>query len=75
MAYSNISGSHKLKLICIGQAKKPRSFKGTEMRCFPVVYYNQPKAWMNQDIFRVWLYNKFFPQCAEICDQKLCQKK
>uniref|UniRef100_A0A8C8SCB4 Uncharacterized protein n=1 Tax=Pelusios castaneus TaxID=367368 RepID=A0A8C8SCB4_9SAUR len=52
LACANASGSHKLKLVCIGRSKNPRSFKGTQMRNFPVLYYNQTKAWMNREIFK-----------------------
>lgn len=75
MACSNISGSHKLKLLCIGKAKKPRSFKGTEMQYFPVDYYNQKKAWMNQAIFEQWFFQKFVPAVREhLCAKGLPEK-
>eukprot|EP00102_Acyrthosiphon_pisum_P019793 XP_016657003.1 PREDICTED: jerky protein homolog-like [Acyrthosiphon pisum] len=35
MTYSNATGSHKIKLTVIGKAKKPRSFKGREMKYLP----------------------------------------
>ena len=37
MCCGNASGTHKMKLLVIGKAKKPRSFKGTEMENFPVI--------------------------------------
>uniref|UniRef100_A0A8C8T197 Uncharacterized protein n=1 Tax=Pelusios castaneus TaxID=367368 RepID=A0A8C8T197_9SAUR len=61
LACANASGSHKLKLVCIGRSKNPRSFKGTQMRHFPVLYYNQTKAWMNREIFKDWFFKHFVP--------------
>lgn len=37
MACANASGEHKLKLLCIGKSKNPRSFKGSNMRLFPLL--------------------------------------
>ncbi|XP_071053235.1 jerky protein homolog-like [Onthophagus taurus] len=61
MPCANASGSHKLPLLCIGKSKNPRSFKGTEMKHFPVCYKYQTKAWMNQDIFKAWFFEEFVP--------------
>jgi hypothetical protein len=41
MCCGNASRNHKLKLVVIEKAKKPRPFKGTEANCIPVHYYNQ----------------------------------
>jgi hypothetical protein len=65
LACSNASGTHKLQLVCIGKSKKPRSFMGTEMRYFPVHYYNHRKAWMNQEIFKDWFFKQFVPSVRE----------
>lgn len=62
---SNASGTHKLKLAVIGKAKKPRSFKGTEVKSLPCDYYNHPKAWMNQAIFTAWFKEKFVPSVRD----------
>ncbi|XP_028659097.1 jerky protein homolog-like [Erpetoichthys calabaricus] len=61
LACANANGSHKLKLVCIGKSKNPRSFKRTQMRNFPVLYYNQTKAWMNREIFKDWFFKHFVP--------------
>uniref|UniRef100_A0A8C4RMN9 HTH CENPB-type domain-containing protein n=1 Tax=Erpetoichthys calabaricus TaxID=27687 RepID=A0A8C4RMN9_ERPCA len=61
LACTNASGSHKLKLVCIGKSKNPRSLKGTQMRNFPVLYYNQTKAWMNREIFKDCFFKHFVP--------------
>jgi hypothetical protein len=36
MCCGNAFGNHKLKLVVIRKAKKPRSFKCTEANCIPV---------------------------------------
>uniref|UniRef100_A0A8C4TJD3 Jerky protein homolog-like n=1 Tax=Erpetoichthys calabaricus TaxID=27687 RepID=A0A8C4TJD3_ERPCA len=61
LACTNASGSHKLKLICIAKSKNPRLFKGTQMCNFPVLYYNQTKAWINREIFKDWFFKHFVP--------------
>lgn len=65
MTCSNATGSHKLKLVVIGKSKKPRSFKGTRAENLPVHYFNQKKAWMDQQIFKEWFHKKFIPQVKE----------
>lgn len=65
MTCANASGSKKLKLVVVGKAKKPRSFKGTEAKNLPVKYFNQKKGWMNQTIFQEWFFHSFVPQVRE----------
>ena len=61
MTCSNVSGYHELKLLVIGRAKKPRSFKRTEIRSLPCDYYNHLKAWINQAIYLSWFKEKCMP--------------
>ncbi len=42
----------KLPLLAIGKYAKPRCFKGAQV---PVSYTNNPKAWMNGELFVQWL--------------------
>ncbi|KAJ4427021.1 hypothetical protein ANN_26820 [Periplaneta americana] len=62
MFWANASGEHKMKLFCIGKAKYPRSFKGTEIKHFPVNYYHSKLAWMTRDILSSWFHSKFVPE-------------
>lgn len=62
MCCGNASGTHKMKLLVIGKAKKPRSFKGTEMKNLPVDYYSQKGAWMDREIFEDWFKKKWVPE-------------
>lgn len=40
---ANAAGSHRVKLLVVGKAKKPRCFSGIDMDHLPVVYRNQKK--------------------------------
>lgn len=75
MACANASGEHKLKLLCIGKSKNPRSFKGSNMRLFPVAYYNQNKAWMTQAIFEQWFFDDFVPSVRAFLRSKNLPEK
>lgn len=70
MCCSNATGTHKLKMVIIGKAKKPRSFKGTVATNLPVHYYNSAKGWMNQTIFKQWFDQHFVPQVREFLKSK-----
>jgi hypothetical protein len=59
LACTNASGSHKVKLLVIGKAKNPRTFKN--FNC-PVNYHNSKTAWMTSEIFKRWFKNKFIPE-------------
>jgi hypothetical protein len=70
MCCANATGDHKLKMLVIGKAKKPRSFKGTVATNLPVVYYNSARGWMNQEIFKQWFDQHFVPQVREYLKSK-----
>jgi hypothetical protein len=59
LACTNASGSHKVKLLVIGKAKNPRTFKN--FNC-PVNYHNSKTALMTSEIFKRWFKNKFIPE-------------
>ena len=52
---ANMSGTEKLKPVVIGQSKNPRCLKDLNKANLPVVYRNNSRAWMTDDIFREWL--------------------
>ncbi|XP_037827591.1 jerky protein homolog-like isoform X2 [Lucilia sericata] len=56
---ANASGAHRLKLLIIGKAKNPRSFKN--FVC-PTDYKNSKSAWMTSAIFKHWFHQSFVPQ-------------
>ncbi|XP_056629833.1 jerky protein homolog-like [Diorhabda sublineata] len=75
MTCSNASGTHKLKLTVIGKAKKPRSFKGTDVKRLPCNHYSHPKAWMNQAIFKEWFFQDFVPSVKKFQEENGLPKK
>lgn len=75
MMCSNVTGIHKIKLTVIGKAKKPRTFKGTEMKYLPRDYHHHPKAWMNQVIFSEWYFNIFVPSVNKLQNEKGIPKR
>lgn len=54
MMCANASGKHRLPLMLIHTAKRPRCFKGMNMDALPVSYFQQKSAWMDQKIFLQW---------------------
>lgn len=72
MCCANASGNHRMPLLLIGTAKKPRCFKGINMTALPVHYYAQKSAWMTQTIFTDWFKNVFVPHVqAELKSKNL----
>uniref|UniRef100_K7F690 HTH CENPB-type domain-containing protein n=1 Tax=Pelodiscus sinensis TaxID=13735 RepID=K7F690_PELSI len=65
LACSNATGNHKLRLIFIGKAKKPRAFKNLAPTALPVLYKNQRTAWMDSEIFRGCFFNAFVPSVEQ----------
>lgn len=58
---SNASGTVKLPLQIIGKAKRPRCFKGVDLRLLPVNYCNQKNSWMTTTLFTEWFHEQFVP--------------
>lgn len=74
MPCANRSGSHKLKMMLIGTAAKPR--------CFPVdqaslqIYYSFNKnAWMTRVLFASWFNNEFVPSVRTFSIQQGIEPK
>ncbi|XP_054259801.1 jerky protein homolog-like [Macrosteles quadrilineatus] len=61
MACSNAAGNHKLPLMMIGKAAKPRAFKHINMKSLPVYYRNQKRGWMDGKLFKEWFHDQFVP--------------
>lgn len=59
---ANASGNHRLPLMLIGKSKKPRCFKGINMKALPVNYYAQKSAWMTQELMIEWFQKVFLLQ-------------
>ena len=58
---SNASGTIKLPVHLFGKAKKPRCFKGVDMKLLPVHYSGQKNAWMDCGLFLEWFHCHFIP--------------
>lgn len=58
---TNATGSHKLKLVCIGRGQRVRTFTTQEVKNLSVNYYSQETAWMDSDIFKNWFHSVFCP--------------
>ncbi|XP_050524168.1 jerky protein homolog-like [Daktulosphaira vitifoliae] len=58
MPCANATGSHKVRLLVVGKAHKPRAFKSVAL---PVYYRGQKNAWVTRDLFLDWFNNEFVP--------------
>ena len=58
----------------IGKSKNPRALKNIDKSTLPVLYANQKKAWMDQQLFRLWFFDHFVPKVkAYLKERKLCK--
>ena len=48
--FVNACGEKEFKPVVVWKSKKPRCFKRVDINHLPVLYFNQPKAWMTSDI-------------------------
>lgn len=64
MLCANADGSHKLKPLVIGKAKKPRCFVGFQN---PLDYDHSQNAWMTSQIFKNWFDYTFVKQVRFCC--------
>ncbi|XP_025192185.1 jerky protein homolog-like [Melanaphis sacchari] len=56
MPCTNATGNHKLRLLVVGKAQKPRALKSAAL---PVCYRGQKNAWVTRDLFLDWFNNEF----------------
>jgi len=52
---ANLDSSNKILLMIIGKHLNPRCFKGINRSTLGVRYHANAKAWMTQNVFRLWL--------------------
>ncbi|KAJ8866499.1 hypothetical protein PR048_032342 [Dryococelus australis] len=64
---ANASGEHKVKLLVIGQSKKPRCFKNVQT--LPVSYTSQTSAWTTSVIFLDWFKNEFIASVTKFHEE------
>lgn len=60
MLCANAEGSHKIDLLAIRKAARPRGFP-KNLASLPIKYKNSKKAWMTRDIFEWWYDRVFIP--------------
>ncbi len=53
--YANSDSSEKIPLTIIGKHLNPRCFKGINRDTLGAHYHTNAKAWMTQNVFRLWL--------------------
>jgi hypothetical protein len=58
MPCSNVSGTHKLEMLVIGKAAKPRAFK---TQSIPIIYKGQSHGWVTREVFTEWFHESFEP--------------
>lgn len=68
MPCANAAGTHKLPLLVIGKAQKPRAF--ASLRKLPVNYMGQRNAWVTRPIFLEWLKGYFIPEVKKFLSKK-----
>lgn len=65
MACSNAFGKHKLPLMVIGKAARPRALKDISPKALLVYYKSQESAWMDASLFANWFKEKFMPSVTK----------
>lgn len=60
MPCCNAAGSHKLPLLVLGKAARPRALKNETS--LPVVYKASTKGWMTRPLFMKWFKTSFIPE-------------
>jgi len=56
---TNASGTHKIPCVMIGKPKEPTCIKD---RHWPILYFNQAKAWMDVETYWKWFNEVFVPE-------------
>ncbi|XP_051697735.2 tigger transposable element-derived protein 5 [Oryctolagus cuniculus] len=58
---ANLTGSHKLKPLVIGQLPDPPSLRHLNRDQFPASYRYSPDAWLSRPLLRGWFFEEFVP--------------
>ncbi|KAM5315106.1 tigger transposable element-derived protein 5 [Glossophaga mutica] len=58
---ANLTGSHKLKPLVIGQLPDPPSLRHHNQDKFPASYRYSPDAWLSRPLLRGWFFEEFVP--------------
>lgn len=68
MPCANATGTHKLPLLVIGKAQRPRAL--ATVKKLPVHYTGQRNAWVTRPIFLEWLQEHFIPKVKIFLSKK-----
>jgi hypothetical protein len=64
-ACSKAAGTHKGRLLAMGESRNPRALKG--VRDLSVTYTANKRAWITRQIFLDWFENRFVPSARAYC--------
>ncbi|XP_055482307.1 tigger transposable element-derived protein 5 [Psammomys obesus] len=72
---ANLTGSHKLKPLVIGQLPDPPSLRHHNQDKFPASYRYSPDAWLSRPLLRGWFFEEFVPGVKRYLRRSCLQQK
>ncbi|XP_047372691.1 tigger transposable element-derived protein 5 [Sciurus carolinensis] len=72
---ANLTGSHKLKPLVIGQLPDPPSLRHHNQDKFPASYRYSPNAWLSRPLLRGWFFEEFVPGVKRYLRRSCLQQK
>ncbi|XP_072458923.1 tigger transposable element-derived protein 5 [Notamacropus eugenii] len=72
---ANLTGSHKLKPLVIGQLPDPPSLRHHNQEKFPASYRYSPDAWLSATLLRGWFFEEFVPGVRRYLRRSCLQQK
>ncbi|XP_007516057.2 tigger transposable element-derived protein 5 [Erinaceus europaeus] len=72
---ANLTGSHKLKPLVIGQLPDPPSLRHHNQDKFPASYRYSPDAWLSRPLLRGWFFEEFVPGVRSYLRRSSLQQK
>nr|XP_045000276.1 tigger transposable element-derived protein 5 [Jaculus jaculus] len=72
---ANLTGSHKLKPLIIGQLPNPPSLRHHNQDKFPASYRYSPYAWLSRPLLRGWFFEEFVPGVKRYLRRSCLQQK
>ncbi|KAM6148265.1 tigger transposable element-derived protein 5 [Rhynchocyon petersi] len=72
---ANLTGSHKLKPLIIGQLPDPPSLRHHNQDKFPASYRYSPNAWLSRPLLRGWFFEEFVPGVKRYLRRSCLQQK
>ncbi|XP_068381607.1 tigger transposable element-derived protein 5 [Eschrichtius robustus] len=72
---ANLTGSHKLKPLVIGQLPDPPSLRHHNQDKFPASYRYSPDAWLSRPLLRGWFFEEFVPGVRRYLRRSCLQQK